>query len=188
MCPITSPSVQRTTATPHDIGQTRSTPQVRPIPPICRTSSTASSKEDLQLTWLPMGASSPQVHLLITHLVLGCRRRSPLPLARQVSTCRGAPGRSPARLWLRAANPPGGGRRFENPSRGEACSLLMVSTKQHRDTINNGHVCLMPACWHAKIWTGEDECGYGCAQISQGMKRPAHKEECVDRTQVLKEG
>lgn len=124
-------------------------PQVRPTLLIYRTSSTVSSKEGLLMTWLPTGASSPQVRL-ITHLVL-VHPRSPLLQARQVSTCRGLTGQSPVRLGLKAANPPGGGRRSGSPFRGEVCGLLSVSTKQHRDTINNGHVCLLPACWHAKI-------------------------------------
>lgn len=72
------------------------------------------------MTWLPMGASSPQVHPIIMHLVLE-HPRSPLPQASQVSLCQGVTGQSPARHGLKVANPPEGGRRSANPSRGEVC-------------------------------------------------------------------
>lgn len=73
------------------------------------------------MTWLPTGASSPQVRPITSHLVLE-RPRSLLPQARQVSTCRAVNGQSrPARRGPRAANPREGGRRFANPSRGEVC-------------------------------------------------------------------
>lgn len=70
------------------------------------------------MTWLPMEASSPQVRL-ITPLVLE-RLLSPLPQVRRVSTCREVTGLTPARRGLKVANPPEGGRRSANPSRGEA--------------------------------------------------------------------
>uniref|UniRef100_A0A3P8NQI5 J domain-containing protein n=1 Tax=Astatotilapia calliptera TaxID=8154 RepID=A0A3P8NQI5_ASTCA len=121
---ITSPLVQRTTAMPHDTGRRRSKRQVRPTQLICRTSSTESLREDLLMTWLPMEASSTQVRL-ITHLVLE-RLPSPLLQVRQVFTCREVTGPSPARRGLKVANPPGGGRRSANPSRGEVRRLISV--------------------------------------------------------------
>lgn len=146
-------------------GRRRSKRQVRPTQLICRTSSTESLREDLLMTWLPMEASSTQVRL-ITHLVLE-RLPSPLLQVRQVFTCREVTGPSPARRGLRVANPPGGGRRSANPSRGEVRRLISVWKQQHRDTKYNGHVCLSPACWHAKIWTGED---------SRGSDQPEQRE------------
>lgn len=79
------------------------------------------------MTWLPTGASSPQVRPITSRLVLE-RPRSPLPQARQVSTCRGATGQSPARHGPKVENPPEGGRRFANPFRGEVRRPLSVST------------------------------------------------------------
>lgn len=72
------------------------------------------------MTWLPTGASSPQVRLLITRLAPE-RHRSPLRRARRVSSCRGVNGQSPAKRGLKVENPPEEGRRSANPSRGEVC-------------------------------------------------------------------
>lgn len=99
-------------------GLRQSTPQVRPTPLICRTSSTASSREDRLMTWLPMGASSPQVPLLTSHPGLE-HPHSPLQQARRASTCRGVNGQSPASPGPRAASLREGRRKSANPSRGE---------------------------------------------------------------------
>lgn len=101
-------------------GLPQSTPQVRPTPQICRTSSTASSKEHLPTTWLPTGASSPQVPPITRSLVRECPL-SPLPRARPASTCQEATGLRPASRGPKAASLPEGGRKSVNPSRGEAC-------------------------------------------------------------------
>uniref|UniRef100_A0A3Q1ETC9 DnaJ (Hsp40) homolog, subfamily C, member 14 n=1 Tax=Acanthochromis polyacanthus TaxID=80966 RepID=A0A3Q1ETC9_9TELE len=100
-------------------GRPQSRPQVQPTPLICRISSIESSREDRQTTCLPTEASSPQVRL-ITRLVPE-HLRSPLPRVKQVSTCQAVSGQSPVRRGLKVANPPDGGRRFANPSRGEVC-------------------------------------------------------------------
>lgn len=101
-------------------GLPQSTPQVRPTQQICRTSSTASSKEHLPTTWLPTGASSLQVPPITSRLARECLL-SPLPRARLASTCREATGLIPASRGPKAANLPEGGRKSGNPSRGEAC-------------------------------------------------------------------
>lgn len=101
-------------------GLRQSTPQVRPTPQICRTSSTASSKEHLPTTWLPTGASSPQVPPITSRLARECLL-SPLPRARPASTCQEATGLIPVSRGPKAANLPEGGRKCVNPSRGEGC-------------------------------------------------------------------
>lgn len=112
-------------------GAPRSMPPVLQTRLTCRTSSTECSRVDRRMTWLPTaGASFPQVRPITTRPVLEVPL-SPLPRVRQVSTCRGAFGQIPARRGPTAANPPGGERRSENPSRGEVCLLDSVSKPGH---------------------------------------------------------
>lgn len=101
-------------------GPPQNTPPVQPTPQICRTSSTASSKEHLPTTWLPTGASSPQVPPITRSLAQECPP-SPLPPARLASTCQEATGLKPASPGPKEGSLPEGGRKSVNPSRGEAC-------------------------------------------------------------------
>lgn len=118
-------------------GLPQSTPQVPATPQTCRTSSTASSKERLLTTWLPTGASSPQVPPITRRLARECLL-SPLPRARPASTCQEATGLTPASRGPKAASLPGGGRKSENPSRGEARRSRSGWTVAH--TLD-GHAC-----------------------------------------------
>lgn len=132
-------------------GLPQSTPQVRATPQTCRTSSTASSKERLLTTWLPTGASSPQVPPLTRRLAPECLL-SPLPRARPASTCQEATGLIPASRGPKAANLPGGGRKSGNPSRGEE-----ISQRFDCGTTHDGHVCLSVTLLltrHEREWKG----------------------------------
>lgn len=145
-------------------GPPQSTPVDLRTRPTCRTSSTECLRADPPVTWAPMEASFPQVLHLITRLVPE-RTPSPLLRVRQVSTCRGRNGQIPVSLGPKAASPPEGEKRFENPSRGEVCLLCVKIALRVGwggvgvGTQTQGHACLSPACWRAKIWEDSWERG-----------------------------